>query len=133
MIVLPETDADAAAASAEKLRRLVGSRQVRLEDGHVLTITLSAGVAGGLGQHLELDALVRDSDAALYSAKALGRDQVYVFHELEEGSVVRRAAIGPQARERAVEVGRLAAGLATDEPPRGARGPPERGPASPRR
>ncbi len=113
MIILPETDADAAAASAEKLRRLVGSRAVRLEDGHVLTITLSAGVAGGLGQHLKLDALVRDSDAALYSAKALGRDQVYVFHELEEGSVVRRAAIGPQARERAVEVGRLAAGLAT--------------------
>ena len=113
MIVLPETDADAAAASAEKLRRLVGSRQVRLEDGHVLTITLSAGVAGGLGQHLDLDALIRDSDAALYSAKALGRDQVYVFHELEEGNLVRRAAIGPQARERAVEVGRLAAGLAT--------------------
>ncbi len=113
MIVLPETDADAAAASAEKLRRLVGSRSVRLEDGHVLTITLSAGVAGGLGQHLDLDALVRDSDAALYSAKALGRDQVYVFHELEEGNLVRRAAIGPQARERAVEVGRLAAGMAT--------------------
>ncbi len=113
MIVLPETDADAAAASAEKLRRLVGSRQVRLEDGHILTITLSAGVAGGLGQHLDLDALIRDSDAALYSAKALGRDQVYVFHELEEGHLVRRAAIGPQARERAVAVGRLAAGLAT--------------------
>ena len=86
MIVMPETDADAAAASAEKLRRLVGSRQVRLEDGHVLAVTLSAGVAGGLGQFLQLDALVRDADAALYSAKSLGRDQVYVFHEIEEGS-----------------------------------------------
>ena len=113
MIVMPETDADAAAASAEKLRRLVGSRQVRLEDGHVLAVTLSAGVAGGPGQFLQLDALVRDADAALYSAKSLGRDQVYVFHEIEEGSLVRRAAIGPQARERAVEVGRAAMGAAT--------------------
>jgi HD-GYP domain-containing protein (c-di-GMP phosphodiesterase class II) len=69
-------------------------------------------VAGGLGQFLQLDALIRDADAALYSAKSLGRDQVYVFHELEEGSVVRRAAIGPQARERAVAVGRAAMGAA---------------------
>lgn len=113
MIVLPETDADAAASIAEKLRRMVASREVRLEDGHVLTITMSAGVAGGLGQHLRLDGLVRDADGALYSAKALGRDQVYVFHELEEGSVVRRAAISPKARERASEVGRAAMGAAT--------------------
>jgi diguanylate cyclase (GGDEF)-like protein len=113
MVVLPETDADAAAVSAEKLRRLVGSREVRLDDGHVLSVSLSAGVAGGLGQHLQLDSLIRDADAALYSAKALGRDQVYVFHELEEGSIVRRAAIGPKARDRAVEVGRTAMGAAT--------------------
>jgi diguanylate cyclase (GGDEF)-like protein len=113
MIVLPETDADAAAANAEKLRRLVGSRQVRLEDGHVLGVTLSAGVAGGLGPLLKVDDLIRDADAALYSAKSLGRDQVYVFHELEEGSLIRRAAIGPQAREKAVEVGRAALGAAT--------------------
>jgi diguanylate cyclase (GGDEF)-like protein len=113
MVVLPETDADAAAVSAEKLRRLVSSRKVRLDDGHVLAVSLSAGVAGGLGQHLKLDALIRDADAALYSAKALGRDQVYVFHELEEGRIVRRAAIGPKARDRAVEVGRTATRAAT--------------------
>ncbi len=113
MVVMPETDADAAAATAEKLRRLVGSREVQLEDGHVLSVTLSAGVAGGLGQFLQLDSLVRDADAALYSAKSLGRDQVYVFHELEEGSLIRRAAIGPQARQRAVEVGRAAMSAAT--------------------
>ena len=113
MVVMPETDADAAAATAEKLRRLVGSRQVRLDDGHVLAVTLSAGVAGGLGPLLQIDALIRDADAALYTAKSLGRDQVYVFHELEEGSLIRRAAIGPQAREKAVEVGRAAMGAAT--------------------
>ena len=114
MIVLPETDVDAAASIAEKLRRLVGSAEIELPDGDRGVVTLSAGVAGGLGADLMLDVLVRDADAALYSAKALGRDQVFVFRETGEGMLVRRAAIAPQARERAVEVGRAALGVATD-------------------
>jgi diguanylate cyclase (GGDEF)-like protein len=113
MIVLPETDVDAAASLAEKLRRLVGAQHVELEDGHLVAVTLSAGVAGGLGSHLRLDALVRDADAALYSAKALGRDQVYVFHEVADDGPIRRAAIAPGAREAAIEVGRKAFGEAT--------------------
>ncbi|HYM84760.1 MAG TPA: diguanylate cyclase [Candidatus Dormibacteraeota bacterium] len=114
LIVLPETDVDAAASLAEKLRRLVASSPIALEDGTRLAVTLSAGVAGGLGPHLRLDALVRDADAALYSAKALGRDQVFVFHEIEEDLPVRRAAISPAAREAAVEVGHAAMRAATD-------------------
>jgi diguanylate cyclase (GGDEF)-like protein len=108
MIILPETDPDAAASLTEKLRRLVGSRQVDLGEGNRVAVTLSAGVAGGSGAHLRLDALVRDADAALYSAKALGRDQVYVFHEIEDDGQIRRAAIAPSAREAALGVGRVA-------------------------
>jgi diguanylate cyclase (GGDEF)-like protein len=114
MIVLPETDVDAAASLAEKLRRMVSSQQIVLGDGNMVTVTLSAGVAGGLGSHLRLEALVYDADAALYSAKALGRDQVYVFHEVEDDGPIRRAAIAPSAREAALEVGRLAFGAATE-------------------
>jgi len=106
MIVLPETDPDAAASLAEKLRRSIGGQQVDLGDGNHAVVTLSAGVAGGLGAHLRLDALVRDADAALYSAKALGRDQVYVFHEAEDDGPIRRAAIAPSARLAALGVGR---------------------------
>jgi diguanylate cyclase (GGDEF)-like protein len=114
LIVLPETDVDAAASLAEKLRRLVGATPIVLEDGTRLSVALSAGVAGGLGPHLGLDALVRDADAALYSAKALGRDQVFVFHEIEEDLPVRRAVISPAAREAAVQVGHSAMRAATD-------------------
>jgi HD-GYP domain-containing protein (c-di-GMP phosphodiesterase class II) len=112
MAVLPETDVDSAASIAEKLRRMVGRHEVALEDGNRALVTLSAGVAGGLGREVRLDALIRDADAALYSAKALGRNQVYVFHELEDGRLVRRAAIAPSAREAAVAVGRRAMGEA---------------------
>ncbi len=114
MIVLPETDPDAAASLAEKLRRLISAEPVDLGEGNIATVTLSAGVAGGLGAHLRLDALVRDADAALYSAKALGRDQVYVFHEVADDGPIRRAAIAPSARLAALDVGRLAMGAATE-------------------
>jgi len=113
MVILPETDVDAAASLAEKLRRAVARRTVVLDDGVAAAVTLSAGVAGGFGGHLDLAALVRDADNAMYSAKALGRDQVYVFHEIEDDGLVRRAAIAPRAREQAVEVGRAAFGAAT--------------------
>lgn len=114
LLVLPETDVDAAASLAEKLRRFVGRHELVLADGYQATATLSAGVAGGFGGHLEVDALVRDADNAMYSAKALGRDQVYVFHELADNGLVRRAAIAPSARNHAIEVGKAAFGAATD-------------------
>lgn len=114
MVILPETDVDAAASIAEKIRRLAGRVEVVLPDGTVVGVTLSAGVAGGLGAHLLLDALIRDADAALYTAKALGRDQVYVFREVDDDRQVRRAAITPAAREHAMDVGRAAMNAATD-------------------
>jgi len=114
MIVLPETDVDAAASIAEKVRRLVGTDKIRLDEGTTVGVTLSAGVAGGLGAHVRLDALVRDADAALYSAKALGRDQVYVFRAIEEDGQIRRASISPRAREQALAIGQVALTAATD-------------------
>src|SRR4029079_18947722 len=48
------------------------------------------------------------ADAALYSAKALGRDQVYVFRETGDDGTVRRAPILPEARTRALDVGHAA-------------------------
>ncbi|HEX5148024.1 MAG TPA: diguanylate cyclase, partial [Candidatus Limnocylindrales bacterium] len=114
LLVLPETDVDAAASLAEKLRRLVGRHEIVMPDGFRASATLSAGVAGGFGGHLDLESLVRDADNAMYSAKALGRDQVYVFHELEDNGLVRRAPIAPAARNHAIEVGRAAFGAATE-------------------
>jgi diguanylate cyclase (GGDEF)-like protein len=114
LIVLPETDVDAAATLAEKLRRVVAGGSVRLSDDQQVSVTLSAGVAGGLGDVLRMDALVRDADAALYSAKALGRDQVYVFRETGDDGTIRRAPITAAARTQALDVGRAAMAAAQD-------------------
>ncbi len=114
LVVLPETDADAAATLAEKLRRAVAGNPIRLPHGPEVTVTLSAGVAGGRGDVLGADTLVRDADAALYSAKALGRDNVFVFRETGDLDTVRRSPIRAEARSAAVDVGRAAMAAAQE-------------------
>ena len=114
LVVLPETGPDAAATLAEKLRRAVAGAPIRLLDGHEVTVTLSAGVAGGPGDVLRADGLVRDADAALYSAKALGRNNVYVFRETGDLDTVRRSPIRAEARTAALDVGRAAMSAAQE-------------------
>jgi diguanylate cyclase (GGDEF)-like protein len=114
LIVLPETDPDAAASIAEKLRRAVARLTIELPEGEMVGITFSAGVAGGHGTVMLADALLRDADAALYAAKALGRDQVYVFRETGDLDTVRRAPITAEARNQALDVGREAMAAAQE-------------------
>ena len=77
-------------------------------------MTISLGVTGGAGDRLSVDALVREADAAMYSAKALGRDQVYAFEEPNDESTVVRSPISPAGRSQAIELGRRAHGAAAD-------------------
>jgi diguanylate cyclase (GGDEF)-like protein len=114
LIVLPETDPDAAASIAEKLRRAVARLTIELPEGEMVGVTFSAGVAGGHGTVMLADALLRDADAALYAAKALGRDQVYVFRETGDLDTVRRAPITAEARSQAMDVGREAMAAAQE-------------------
>jgi diguanylate cyclase (GGDEF)-like protein len=108
MVILPETDTVAAAALAEKLRQLVLAARFAIAGHGVVSVTVSIGVVVGCGRTVRVESLVRDADAAMYSAKALGRNQVYLFEEPDEDSRVPRAPISPEGRARAVEVGRLA-------------------------
>jgi diguanylate cyclase (GGDEF)-like protein len=112
MVILPETTAEAAATIADKLRQLVAGAKYAVEGQGVVTVTVSIGVAAGIGHALRVEALVRDADAAMYSAKSLGRNQVYLFEVPDEDSRIPRAPISPEGRARAVEVGRLAGAAA---------------------
>jgi diguanylate cyclase (GGDEF)-like protein len=108
LLILPETAIDAAATLAEKLRQIVGSARFEVAPGQAISLTISIGVAGGRGRTLGIDALVRDADAAMFSAKSLGRNQVFVFSEPDEDARVPRAPVSAEGRARAVEVGLLA-------------------------
>ena len=108
MLILPETTIDDAAALAEKLRLLTSKARIRVDEQLTVSVTVSVGVVGGLGGNLRIDTLVRDADAAMYSAKSLGRNQVYVFSEPNDDARVPRAPISSDGRERAADVAQLA-------------------------
>lgn len=76
LAILPGCDSMAAEALAERLRLIVASRPVAL-GGMDLPVTLSLGVASAAREADGL-ALIAAADAALYQAKAAGRNRVVV-------------------------------------------------------
>jgi diguanylate cyclase (GGDEF)-like protein len=114
MLILPETSPTEAAVLAEKLRTLVAQHRMVIAGRQSLQVTISVGIAGGVGSQLQVDALVDQADAAMYAAKSLGRDRVYTYRHLDENTVVRRAPIAAQHRAAATAVGRWASDMATE-------------------
>lgn len=108
MLVLPETTADEATAVAEKLRLLVLKARFASGQGVDLSVSVSIGIAGSQGQNVHVADLIRDADAAMYSAKSLGRNQTFVFAEPDDDARVPRAPISAEGRARATEVGEAA-------------------------
>lgn len=84
VVVLPATSLDRALRVAERLRERVAALVVEApgrldEDGrpaHVSRVTVSIGLASAPGQAQDLSGLLQYADAALYAAKAAGRDRV---------------------------------------------------------
>jgi diguanylate cyclase (GGDEF)-like protein/PAS domain S-box-containing protein len=81
-VLLPSSTLAGAAAVAERLRQLVAEQRVDF-DGATITYTISAGVAAADADgQLDLDTLMKRADAALYAAKAGGRNRVECWSPL---------------------------------------------------
>jgi two-component system cell cycle response regulator len=80
LVAIPDVDHASAMDCAERLRRATADTPFPIGDaGPAIAVTLSVGLAlssGGLGE--TPDALLARADAALYGAKALGRDRITV-------------------------------------------------------
>jgi hypothetical protein len=113
MLILTETEVEDGALLTEKLRMLIERTKFPVEGNPELAVTISIGICGGFGHSLRVEPLVRDADAAMYSAKSLGRNQTYIFAEPDDDARVPRAPISTDGRARAVEVGRIAREAAT--------------------
>jgi len=77
VVIMPDTGIAAAERIAERIRLHVAGSPFRVDGGkELLTVTISIGVAATLGEFDTPDALLKRADAAVYEAKAAGRNRV---------------------------------------------------------
>jgi two-component system, cell cycle response regulator len=80
MAILPDSDPEAGAVFAERVRQLVENQQFDIQADEPLRMTISAGVASYPGHGADSPRrLVHQADLALYSAKHSGRNRVIRF------------------------------------------------------
>ena len=89
---------------AERLRRAV--QQPLIIDEHELVVTASIGFAVNSSSDLTADDLLRDADAAMYRAKASGRDRVEAFTEETRAASVAALQTSSELR-RGLERGEI--------------------------
>ena len=80
LILMPNTAKDTALRVAERIRTLV--EQTAFEHASAQPggrVTISGGVATAPGDGDDVDALLRNADAALYQAKRAGRNRVFAY------------------------------------------------------
>ena len=77
VVLLPGTNAENALKTAERLRVLVGDARIPLQQGGVVKITVSIGVASySASANNSIEKLIYEADKALYMAKGTGRNKV---------------------------------------------------------
>lgn len=85
--------------NATVMERLMPSvRQSAVVDGNTLTVSCSVGVAMYPDDAVEQDELMRQADAAMYEAKAAGRDMARFFSPETDQRIVARQTMEAQLR-----------------------------------
>jgi diguanylate cyclase (GGDEF)-like protein len=93
VMLLPQTRAPDAFKIADRVRARIGRLPIVSSSGEKVAVTVSIGVAAlDAGSSRELTDLLAAADAALYRAKASGRDQVQMISTSRGLSAVRSPA-----------------------------------------
>lgn len=85
-VLMPHTSLLTAGHVANRVRQAVSTMKIGLEVGGPLQLTISIGVASA-DRTSSLETLLMQADAALYHAKALGRDRFEMFESVEQEEI----------------------------------------------
>ncbi|HEY0717003.1 MAG TPA: GGDEF domain-containing protein [Streptosporangiaceae bacterium] len=101
-ILLPHTSGTEAGRVAERLRGHIADEPIVVSDGREATISVSITVSVGVAElahtRQDLDELLAVADAALYQAKAAGRDRIRIMAPgLDEPQLPLPPGTGPAA------------------------------------
>jgi diguanylate cyclase (GGDEF)-like protein len=101
-ILLPDASLQTTLIVAERVRKRFAERRFR-SGGTYFSGTVSAGISL-IGDNTQLDALMTQADAALYTAKRSGRDRVVLYSDgepkLKLSNIVSRTMRRPSLRKR---------------------------------
>ncbi len=78
IILMPETNAQAARQAAERLRKAIENMEFQIGDGKTVRCTLSIGVANMHSEGDSAEGLLKRADEAMYRAKRNGRNRVEI-------------------------------------------------------
>jgi diguanylate cyclase (GGDEF)-like protein len=81
-VLFPESDAEAAAAVADRIRKQLSAERFPVEE-RTFGITVSVGISDA-SNAADREQMMYQADKALYRAKAAGRDNVVVWKEEKE-------------------------------------------------
>jgi len=83
LIVLVEIEPSHVVEIANKIRRNIEEHQLQLSDGEQISVTVSIGAVHAKGKY-DYQSVINEADQALYQAKDLGRNKVYMSQGMEE-------------------------------------------------
>ena len=76
--MLPDTAASQALLLGDRLRKMIEERPLMMDDGEMIRITVSVGVAQARAPYDKTE-LISQADQALYQAKETGRNKVVLY------------------------------------------------------
>lgn len=88
VVLLPDTTPSQALVAIERVRKAIGDRQMDVPGAEPVFVTVCGGISS-LADGMPVTLAIQQADKAMYRAKALGRNRVEVFGEVEDAVAAR--------------------------------------------
>lgn len=107
LIILSNTDNNAALQVAEKIRAKIESFNFRLNEHNNIKLTISIGVASMYKHGEDIDSLIKAADISLYKAKREGKNRVVTLSSDEISNIIKTELEAKNTITSAIEEDRL--------------------------